>query len=82
MAFELFNLTCRRVLVNGSSQGIGLAIGHGLAAHGARVVLNGRDRNKLGAAAASLTRRWWAIPSYQRGSKSARRSAARAMSTN
>ena len=55
MAFELFNLAGKRALVTGSSQGIGLAIARGLAAHGASVVLNGRDRSKLDAAAASLT---------------------------
>ncbi|MDD1521354.1 MULTISPECIES: SDR family oxidoreductase [Bradyrhizobium] len=54
MAFELFNLAGRRALVTGSSQGIGLAIARGLAEHGASVVLNGRDRNKLDAAAASV----------------------------
>jgi gluconate 5-dehydrogenase len=54
VAFELFNLTGKRALVTGSSQGIGLAIAHGLAEHGASVVLNGRDRNKLDAAAASV----------------------------
>lgn len=54
MAFELFNLAGRRALVTGSSQGIGLAIARGLAEHGASVVLNGRDRNKLEAAAAGL----------------------------
>src|SRR5262245_40328563 len=54
MAFELFNLAGRRALVTGSSQGIGLAIARGLAEHGATVVLNGRDRNKLDAAAASV----------------------------
>ena len=55
MAFELFNLAGKRALVTGSSQGIGFAIARGLAEHGASVVLNGRERNKLEAAAASLT---------------------------
>src|SRR5262245_18807989 len=54
VAFELFNLTGKRALVTGSSQGIGLAIARGLAEHGASVVLNGRERSKLDAAAASL----------------------------
>ncbi|WP_426419699.1 SDR family oxidoreductase [Bradyrhizobium genosp. A] len=54
MAFELFNLAGRRALVTRSSQGIGLAIARGLAEHGASVVLNGRDRNKLDAAAGSV----------------------------
>ena len=55
MAFELFNLAGKRALVTGSSQGIGLAIARGLAEHGASVVLNGRDRGKLDAAAKNLT---------------------------
>src|SRR6185312_16356262 len=55
VAFELFDLAGKRALVTGSSQGIGLAIARGLAEHGASVVLNGRERSKLEAAAASLT---------------------------
>lgn len=44
---ELFNLTGRRALVTGSSQGIGLALAKGLAGAGAEVILNGRDPEKL-----------------------------------
>jgi gluconate 5-dehydrogenase len=54
VAFELFSLAGKRALITGSSQGIGLAIASGLAEHGASVVLNGRDRGKLDAAAKSL----------------------------
>jgi gluconate 5-dehydrogenase len=50
----LFDLAGRRALVTGSSQGIGLALAAGLADAGAAVVLNGRDRAKLDAAAAGL----------------------------
>src|SRR5580692_8247251 len=53
-AFELFELTGKRALVTGSSQGIGLALARGLAEHGAEIVLNGRDAGKLDAAAAKL----------------------------
>ena len=53
MAFELFDLTGKRALVTGSSQGIGFAIARGLAEHGAAVILNGRDKAKLETAAAS-----------------------------
>jgi gluconate 5-dehydrogenase len=49
-----FDLTGRRALVTGSSQGIGLAIARGLAAAGAAVLLNGRDAAKLAAAAEQL----------------------------
>lgn len=50
----LFDLSGRRALVTGSSQGIGLALARGLAEAGARVVLNGRDRERLAAAVATL----------------------------
>jgi gluconate 5-dehydrogenase len=54
MSFPLFDLSGRRALVTGSSQGIGLAIAAGLADHGAAIVLNGRDEAKLQAAADQL----------------------------
>ena len=52
----LFDLTGRRALITGSSQGIGLALARGLAQAGAAVVLNGRDVEKLDAAATDLKR--------------------------
>jgi gluconate 5-dehydrogenase len=51
MGNQLFDLTGRRALITGSSQGIGLALARGLANAGAEVVLNGRDQAKLQAAA-------------------------------
>jgi gluconate 5-dehydrogenase len=45
----LFDLSGRRALVTGSSQGIGLALARGLAGAGAAVVLNGRSAEKLAA---------------------------------
>ncbi|MFN4155758.1 MAG: SDR family oxidoreductase [Paracoccaceae bacterium] len=54
MTLSLFNLSGRRALVTGSSQGIGFALAKGLAAAGADVVLNGRDEAKLAAAAAQI----------------------------
>ena len=54
MAFELFDLTGRRALITGSSQGIGFALAQGLAEHCAKVVLNGRDAGNPNAAAARL----------------------------
>ncbi len=54
MSLKLFDLTGRRALVTGSSQGIGLSLARGLGQAGAAVVLNGRDRAKLDAAAATL----------------------------
>jgi gluconate 5-dehydrogenase len=54
MSTGLFDLSGRTALVTGSSQGIGLALAHGLAGAGARVILNGRDRAKLESAAAEI----------------------------
>jgi len=54
MTFPLFDLAGRRALITGSSQGIGHALAAGLAAHGAAVVLNGRDPDRLEAAAATI----------------------------
>lgn len=47
MSHKLFDLTGRRALVTGSSQGIGLALAQGLAEAGAEIILNGRDAAKL-----------------------------------
>lgn len=47
MPSQLFDLTDRIALITGSTQGIGLALAEGLAAHGATVVINGRDPNRL-----------------------------------
>src|SRR5260370_19941423 len=49
-----FDLTDRRALVTGAGGGLGFAIAQGLARAGANVVLNGRNRDKLDAAKASL----------------------------
>ena len=49
-----FSLAGRRALVTGSVRGLGLEMARGLAAAGARVVINGRDPAALGEAAARL----------------------------
>lgn len=54
MSLQLFDLTGKRALITGSSQGIGLALARGMAAAGAEIVLNGRDTAKLSAAATAL----------------------------
>ncbi|MEY8099361.1 SDR family oxidoreductase [Falsihalocynthiibacter sp. S25ZX9] len=54
MGLQLFDLTGKRALITGSSQGIGFALARGLASAGASIVLNGRDTAKLNAAAARL----------------------------
>jgi gluconate 5-dehydrogenase len=54
MTMKLFNLSGKRALITGSSQGIGFGLAKGLAEAGARVILNGRDLKKLEIAHASL----------------------------
>jgi len=54
MSTRLFDLSGRRALVTGAGQGIGFALAQGLAAAGASLVLNGRNRAKLEAAAARI----------------------------
>jgi gluconate 5-dehydrogenase len=55
MDFPLFSLKGKRALVTGSSQGIGLALAKGLVEHGAAVVLNGRDPEKIEATVAEVS---------------------------
>ena len=47
MTLEMFNLSGKRALITGSSQGIGFALARGLAGAGAEIILNGRDETKL-----------------------------------
>jgi gluconate 5-dehydrogenase len=54
MSTQLFSLTGRTALVTGSSRGLGHAIATGLAAAGARLVLNGTDAARVAAAAELL----------------------------
>lgn len=54
MLKNLFDLTGRRILVSGSNGGIGNSLALGLAQHGATVILNGRNVDKLYAAAEKL----------------------------
>jgi gluconate 5-dehydrogenase len=54
MALTLFDLTGRRALITGSSQGIGFALAQGLAGAGAEIVMNGRDAARLSVAAAQI----------------------------
>jgi gluconate 5-dehydrogenase len=54
MSTQLFDLTGRTALVTGSSRGLGHSIAAGMAAAGARVVLNGTDAARLGEAAQAL----------------------------
>ena len=54
MTLEMFDLTGKRALITGSSQGIGFALARGLADAGSEIVLNGRDQSKLNTAAEIL----------------------------
>lgn len=54
MSLSLFDLSGKRALITGSSQGIGLALAQGMAGAGAQVVLNGRDTAKLDAATQTI----------------------------
>ncbi|MEZ5930551.1 MAG: SDR family oxidoreductase [Alphaproteobacteria bacterium] len=54
MSLKLFDLSGKRALVTGSSQGIGLSLAEGLAMAGASVVLNGRSADKVEAAVATI----------------------------
>lgn len=54
MTTNLFDLSGKLALITGSSQGIGLALAHGLASAGARIILNGRDAAKLARARAGF----------------------------
>ena len=54
MSVKLFDLSGKRALVTGSSQGIGFSLAEGLAMAGASVVLNGRSADKVDAAVATI----------------------------
>jgi len=56
-----FDLSGRLAVVTGGGSGLGLAIANGLAQAGARVVINGRNRAKLDAAAAELAKAGHAV---------------------
>jgi gluconate 5-dehydrogenase len=73
----LFDLTGLTALVTGSSQGIGLALARGLGQAGARLVLNGRDTDKLDRAAAALRTEGFAVETlaFDAGDHAAVRSA-------
>lgn len=51
---KLFDLSGNIALITGSGGGLGLFMARGLAAHGAKVILHGRNRQKLEAASREL----------------------------
>ena len=54
MTLKVFDLSGKRALITGSSQGLGYGIATALAEAGAEIILNGRDAAKLSTAAAEL----------------------------
>ena len=54
LGIELFNLSGKRALITGSSQGIGYALARGLSQAGANIILNGRNAKKLEQSAKNL----------------------------
>jgi gluconate 5-dehydrogenase len=54
---SLFDLSGKRALITGSSQGIGLALAQALASAGAQVIINGRDAAKCERVAAEFVAR-------------------------
>ena len=53
-SLSLFDLKNKTALITGSGSGIGLALAEGLAGAGANIILNGRNEEKLNAAAQKL----------------------------
>ena len=58
---KLFDLTGKIALVTGSSQGIGFALAKGLAQAGAKIILNGRNKEKLANATKNLGKQFNSI---------------------
>lgn len=64
MSTQLFSLAGKTALVTGSSRGLGFAIAEGLAAAGARLVINGVDAARLDASAASLRGKGYVVDAH------------------
>jgi gluconate 5-dehydrogenase len=60
----LFDLTGKIALITGSSQGIGFGIARGLGQAGARIILNGRNEEKLNRAVSTLSGEKLKVYSY------------------
>lgn len=61
---ELFNIKGKIALVTGSSGGLGAAFARGLCQHGARVILNGRNRVKLESQVQALAKEGFEVYGY------------------
>jgi gluconate 5-dehydrogenase len=64
MSTSLFSLAGKTALVTGSSRGLGFSIAQGMAAAGARLLLNGVDKARLDASAAALRERGYQVDAF------------------
>ena len=64
MSTSLFSLAGKTALVTGSSRGLGFSIAQGMAAAGARLLLNGVDETRLQAAATTLRERGYQADAF------------------
>lgn len=53
MSLSLFDLSGKTALITGATHGLGMSMAEGLAAAGARIIVNGRDKTKLDEAIAN-----------------------------
>lgn len=54
MTTQLFDITAQRILITGGSRGIGFALARGMGLAGAKVVINGRNKDALNTAVENL----------------------------
>jgi gluconate 5-dehydrogenase len=61
---DLFNLKGKTALITGSSSGLGLVLSSGLASYGCRIILNGRNPDKLAAAVSQMKGQGFDVTGY------------------
>jgi gluconate 5-dehydrogenase len=61
---DLFNLKGKTALITGSSSGLGLVLSSGLASYGCRIILNGRNPDKLAAAVSQMKDHGFDVTGY------------------
>ena len=59
-----FNIVGKRILITGSTSGIGYILAEGLAGAGASVILNGRDKKRVDDAINSLTKKGFIVSGF------------------
>lgn len=62
---NLFNVKGKTAFISGSSGGLGFVFAKGLAQHGAKVILNGRNKQKLEQASKTLTGEGFDVDAFQ-----------------